>query len=81
MRTTLTIDDDIAVEIERLRREREQSLRVLINDVLRRGLREIRSRPRQRKALRTKAYDMGPALVNIDNVAEAIAYAEGEDFK
>lgn len=81
MRTTLTIDDDVAVELERLRHEREQSLKDVINDALRRGLREMRSRPKQRKPFRTKTYDMGPFLVNIDNVAEAIAYAEGEDFK
>ncbi len=81
MRTTLTIDDDVAAEIERVRREREQSLKDVVNDALRRGLREIRSRPKQRKPFRTKGYDMGPFLFNIDNVVEAIAYAEGEDFK
>jgi hypothetical protein len=81
MRTTLTIDDDVAAELDRLRREREGSLKDIVNDVLRHGLREIRSQSKQRKPFRTKAYDMGPALVNIDNVAEAIAYAEGEDFK
>jgi len=81
MRTTLTIDDDVAIELERLRRERERSLKDVVNDALRRGLREMRARPKQRKQFRTKTYDMGPFLVNIDNVAEAIAYAEGEDFK
>ena len=81
MRTTLTIDDDVAAEIERLRREREQNLKEVVNDALRLGLREMRSRPKRRKAFQTKTYDMGPPLVSIDNVAEAIAYAEGEDFK
>jgi len=81
MRTTLTIDDDIAAELDRLRREREGSLKDIVNDVLRHGLRDMRSRPKARKPFRTKAYDMGPPFVNIDNVAEAIAYAEGEDFK
>jgi len=81
MRTTLTIDDDVAAEIAHLRREREQSLKDVVNDALRCGLREMRSRPKKRKPFYTKAYDMGPSLVNIDNVAEAIAYAEGEDFK
>jgi Ribbon-helix-helix protein, copG family len=81
MRTTLTLDDDVAAEIERLRRQREQSLKDVINDLLRRGLREMRTRPKPKKPFRTKTYDMGPFLVNIDNVAEAIAHAEGEDFK
>lgn len=81
MRTTLTIEDDVAAELERLRRDREQSLKDLVNDALRRGLRELRARPKRRRPFRTKGYDMGPPLVDIDNVAEAIAYAEGEDFK
>lgn len=81
MRTTLTIDDDVAAEIERVRREREQNLKDVVNDALRLGLREMRARPKRRKAFHTKTYDMGSPLVNIDNVAEAIAYAEGEDFK
>jgi Ribbon-helix-helix protein, copG family len=81
MRTTLTLDDDVAAEIERLRRRSEQSLKDVVNEVLRLGLREMRARPKPRKPFRTKTYDMGTPLVNIDNVAEAIAYAEGEDFK
>lgn len=81
MRTTLTIEDDVAAQLERLRREREQSLKDIVNDALRRGLREMQTRPKPRKPFRTKTYDMGEPLVNIDNVAEAIAYAEGEDFK
>lgn len=81
MRTTLTIDDDLAVQLDRLRREREQSFKEIVNDALRRGLREMQARPKPRKPFRTKTYDMGPFLVNIDNAAEAIAYAEGEDFK
>jgi hypothetical protein len=80
MRTTLTIEDDVAVELERLRRERERSLKDVINDVLRRGLREMRGRPK-RKPFHTAGHDMGAFLVNIDNVAEAITHAEGENFK
>lgn len=81
MRTTLTIDDDVAVQIERLRRERERSLKDVINDALRRGLREMQTPPKPSQPFRTTGYDMGPFLVNIDNVAEAIAHAEGDDFK
>ncbi len=81
MRTTLTIDDDVAIELERLRRERERSFKDVVNDALRRGLREMRARPKRRKPFRTTTYDMGPFLVSIDNVAEALAHAEGENFK
>ena len=81
MRTTLTIDDDVAVQLERLRREREQSLKEIVNDVLRRGLHDMLARPKRRKPFRTTAHAMGPFLVGIDNIAEAIAHAQGEDFK
>ena len=81
MRTTLTLDDDVAVQIERLRRARDVSLKELVNDALRRGLRELSAKPKKRKPFRTRTSDMGKPLINIDNVAEAIAYAEGEGYK
>lgn len=81
MRTTLTIDDDVAVQLERLRRSRDVSLKELVNEALRRGLHEMIARPKKREPFRTRTFKMGRCLVNIDNVAEAIAYAEGEDFK
>ena len=81
MRTTLTLDDDVAVQLERLRRARDASLKDLVNEALRLGLREITATPKKRKQFRTRTFDMGPPLINIDNVAEAIAYAEGEGYK
>jgi len=39
-RNTLTIDDDNAVRLERLRKERDLSFKQVVNDVLRRGLNE-----------------------------------------
>jgi hypothetical protein len=80
MRTTLTIEDDVAVELERFRHERGRTLKDVINDALRRGLREMRA-GQERKAFRTADHDMGKFLVNVDKVAEAIAHAERENFK
>jgi hypothetical protein len=82
MRTTLTIDDDVAVELERLRRSRDVSLKQLVNDVLRRGLRDMGTRPKKREPFRTRPIEGVKALVdNVDDVAEALAYAEGDAFK
>jgi hypothetical protein len=81
MRTTLTIDADVAAQIERLRREGGRTLKGVINDALRRGLHDMQIRPKPRKPFRTQVYDMGPSLVNIDNVAGTIAHTEGEDFR
>ena len=38
MRTTLTLDDDVAAALERRRTERGTGLRAEVNDLLRRGL-------------------------------------------
>ena len=81
MRTTLTLDDDVAVRLERLRRERNASFKDLVNDILRAGLRAEQNPPKPRKRFRTKTYDLGKPFISIDNAMEALAYAEGEDFK
>jgi predicted transcriptional regulator len=82
MRTTLTLDDDVAALIERLRRERRQPLKAIVNDALRRGLREAVARPRAREPFQTHAVDLGSVRAgSIDDVAAALAAAEGEDFR
>jgi Arc/MetJ family transcription regulator len=81
MRTTLTLDDDVAAELERLQRSREVSWKELVNDVLRRGLRETSARPKKRQPFQTRTFDLGKQLIHIDNTAEALAQLEGESFK
>ena len=83
MRTTLTIDDDVAAELERLRKARDAGLKDLVNEALRLGLRQMTAKPeRPRKPFRTRSVDLGECrLPNVDNIAEVLAFAEGEDFK
>jgi Arc/MetJ family transcription regulator len=82
MRTTLTIDDDVAAQIERLCRDRNASLKAVINDALRAGLREMEPRRKRRRPHRTSSVSLGrPRLGNVDNVVEALALAEGDAFK
>lgn len=45
MRTTLTIDDELATSIERLRQRQGVGLRQVINDLLRKGLLADAERP------------------------------------
>jgi hypothetical protein len=82
MRTTLTIREDVAVELDRLRRTRNVRLKDLVNDALQLGLREM-TRPSQRKkppAMRT--FDGGRLLVaTIDNIGELLAEIEGEGYR
>lgn len=82
MRTTLTLDEDVAALIERLRKVRGVSLKNLINEALREGLKQMAAPPRQHTPFRTESVDLGRCLlVNIDNVAEILAVAEGESFR
>jgi len=81
MRTTLTIDEDVAVQLERLRRARDASLKDVVNEALRLGLREMTAPAKKRKPFRTRASNMGKPSINLDNTAEVLAYIDGEDFK
>ncbi len=82
MRTTLTIDDDVAAELQRLRQSRNAKFKALVNEALRRGLQEIAAPAKKQKPFRTRSMDLGRCLIdNLDNIAEVLAIAEGEDFR
>ena len=79
MRTTLTLDDDVAKRIERLRKRRGLTLRDLVNQALREGLSQLEAPERPRKARRTKAVSLGGCLIgNIDDVHETLSVADGD---
>jgi len=83
MRTTLTIDEDIAVQLQRLRRSRNRGLKQIVNEALRRGLKQMSEEEEEpRGNYQTRAVDLGRCLIgSIDDVAEVLAIAEGEDFR
>ena len=83
MRTTLTIDDDVAVQLDNIRRKRHVALRDAVNQALRLGLREIvGKRDGPQEPYQTPGVDLGCCLPGgIDNVTEALAVAEGDDFR
>jgi hypothetical protein len=82
MRTTLTLDDDVAAQIGQLQARRSESLKALINQLLRRGLKDLDTPPQHREPYRTRAVTLGRCLVgNVDDVAEALAVAEGESYR
>jgi hypothetical protein len=78
MRTTLTLDDDVAVILERLRKSRDASLKDLVNEALSRGLRDMTSRTKRRVCLQTRSVALGRLrIASLDNIGEALAVAEG----
>jgi hypothetical protein len=75
MRTTLTLDDGV---LERLRKSRDASLKDLVNEALRRGLKDMTSRTKRRVRLQTRSVALGRLrIASLDNIGEALAVAEG----
>lgn len=81
MRTTLTLDDDVAVAVERRRRAQGHSLKQEVNELLRVGLLSVERTPEAThprpsfEPLRAG----GCLLANIDNIAEVLSIAEGNE--
>jgi metal-responsive CopG/Arc/MetJ family transcriptional regulator len=72
MRTTVTLDDDVAAAIERLRRDRSIGLSEAINELIRAGL----TVKRPRKPFHQQSANIG-FMVDVTNVAEALELLEG----
>jgi plasmid stability protein len=78
MRTTLTLDDDVAAKLKAESRRSGRSFRDVVNEMLRRGLASRRV-PGSRRPFKVEARDLGslqPGL-SLDNVAELIQQVEG----
>ena len=76
MRTTLTLDDDIAARLQLAARRSGRSFRDVVNETLRNGLQQT-SPPRA--TFRVNSRDMGATRpgMSLDNVAEMIESLEG----
>lgn len=78
----MTLDDDVAATLERLRRARDASLKDLVNEALRRGLKDMSRPTKRREPVRTQSVALGRLrIVGIDNIGEALAISEGEAHK
>lgn len=78
MRTTLTLDEDVAAKLQALARRSGQPFRQVVNDVLRRGL----VRPPAARAqgpFTASVRDLGPLRpgLSLDNIAELLEHIEG----
>ena len=78
----MTLEDDVAAALERLRRMRNASLKDLINEALRRGLKDMSNRTKRRERLRARSVALGQLrIAGVDNIGEALAVAQGEAHK
>jgi hypothetical protein len=81
MRTTLTLDPDVATEIERRRRRDGRTLRQEVNDLLRIGLRHADAPPEPAERYEIRPLDAGDPLFPVDDVVAALDHAEGPGVK
>jgi hypothetical protein len=78
MRTTLTLDDDIAAKLQAESRRTGRPFREVVNDTLRHGL-VVRKPATSRQPFRVVARDLGatrPGL-NFDSIADLLEHVEG----
>ena len=78
MRTTLTLDDDVAAKLKAEQNRAGLPFKEIVNETLRRGLASRRAAARG-QAFRIAARDLGrlrPGL-SLDNVGELIEQTEG----
>ncbi|CAN5164330.1 hypothetical protein BH20ACT9_BH20ACT9_13940 [soil metagenome] len=82
MRTTLTLDPDVAALLQRVRAASPDTLKSVVNEALRLGLARLDETPRPPRPFRTREASLGrPRLPDVDDVGEALALAEGHAFR
>ncbi len=79
MRTTLTLEDDVAAALRAMSRERQVAWKQVVNEVLRRGL-ASEARDGGPPTYRTKSHPAGELLMPTDLVSldDMVAWAEDE---
>jgi hypothetical protein len=82
MRTTLTLDPDVAALLRRVARRRGTSFKETVNDALRRGLESIVKPAASPESYRLTPWNLGGSVVgSLDNVEEVLSRVEGEHHK
>lgn len=82
MRTTLTLDEDVAVRLKTLAERRKQPFRRVVNEALRAGL-DVVAQPEPR----APEYHIEPVslgarrLPSLDDIGEVLSIAEGEGHR
>lgn len=82
MRTTLTLDDDVAAKLKAEARRSGRAFRDVVNDALRLGL-SIRRTAAPNKPFKVVARDLGSLRPgrNLDNIAHLLEQVEGPLYR
>ena len=73
MRTTITIEDDIAIRLTELQKSKRISFKTAVNNLLRKGL-SAEEKPRKVKPFKIEGHNFGKPLidVNFDKTSEVL---------
>lgn len=77
MRTTLTIDDDVAALLKQAMRKSGEPFKQVVNRAIRLGLTE----PKQRAGKPFKVKPINLGLPHYDKVEELLEFLEGPDYR
>jgi plasmid stability protein len=82
MRTTMTLDDDVAAKLKAEARRSGRSFRETVNEMLRRGLSTRHSRS-PKEPFRVMTRDLGKLLpgLTLDSVADLLEQVEGPLYR
>lgn len=81
MRTTLTLDEDVAERTRKIAHRLRKPFKAVLNEALRSGL-EQAEQPLKKRSYRTEPHPMGLRKGrNLDNIQELLAHVEGEAFR
>ncbi len=81
MRTTITLEPDVAAQVRATMKRGRVSLKQVVNQALRAGLGLATAAP-PAVPYRTRTVDLGASRIgSLDDVAAALATAEGESFR
>ena len=78
MRTTITLDQDVAARLEQLRKDRP--FKDLVNEALRRGLEALEPADDDVPPYRVQPVEGRPRREDLDNVSQVLAELEGDAY-
>lgn len=82
MRTTLSLDDDVAALLRRAQKIKKSSMKAVVNDAMRQGLKNLLAPKPAQESFKSQSVTLGRCLVgNLDDVAEVLATTEDEAFR
>ncbi len=73
MRTTLTLEDDVAARLEQMRKRKNISIKKIVNISLRAGLDRLEENDSKTESnYRLKSIKLGKKIPNLDNISDVL---------